>query len=758
MFKNLYTEDTYNIPSDEIDPKLKQRPEYGLAWCKAVYQLHVRDQGGIRYTKLQDIDLNRQYAEGRQPVEKYLDILCPKDSKGQRRSYMDMSTDILSIIPKFRSIVIGKFIQYEHNIMAEALDETSGAERQNMRFKIWADSQIQAALKPYEKALELGIDPQSAQGMIPKSIEELDMLQQAGAFKLKWEAGMEKLLQDAFQTSDWRNIKVKAYEDIFDLGMFATRDYTDKVTGKARVRYVDPKRLIVRHSNDHLYSNIDYAAEVIDLTPNQIRVQAGEQIPMEELNRVIKLYADSNHLDYVFNENINDLYEEYGDRDVKVMDLTFKTIDTMKAEKRTDTRGSTRFYNQDYNFELSEEQIKKGNRKVLVGKKQMVYKCKWIIGSNYVYDFGVDEDIIRDTKNKTVKLPFSIYRLSRKSMLDSIIPLEDHIQLAWLKFQNTLAKAAPGGIAVDVGALQNITNGKNKLKPLELLKIRRQTGDLLFKSTTHHSQMINPNAGRPIIDLPGGAGAELDEHIKVIDFNINMIRQITGINEMMDATAPRPGTLVGTAEIAEQGTNNTLFNIYNSYKVVKENTASNLSCRIQNIIRYVDYKPYENVIGTGLLNVFKKGGPIAHSSFGISLMLRPSNADKQSILEKAQFAFQQQPPMITMSDLMRLEQEVKYGSIHMARIFLMYKEEKYKEEQAQSQAQAIQAQSQAIQEQQQSSLQGELEKMEKAKQDEIEISAAKAEIGVGEYAQKNIYKKEEDDNKSENKIKENILK
>jgi hypothetical protein len=760
MFQAKYgdTDTTYQIPSDDIDPAEKKKPGYMLKWAQAVYQQHVRDQGGIRYTKLQDIDLARQYAEGRQPVEKYLDILCPKDKKTkERRSYMDISTDILSIIPKFRSIVIGKFIQYEHDIMAEAIDEDSGGEKRNARYKLWADSQIQEALKPFKDALEIGIDPQQAEGIIPKTVEELDMLQHAGAFKLKWEAGMEKLLKDAFYSSDWGNIKVKAYEDIFDLGMFATRDYTDKLTGKAKVRYVDPKRLIVRHSNDHLYRNIDYAGEIVDMTPNQIKVDAGEQIPPEQLNEIIRLYRDSNHLDFVFNENINDLYEQYGNMEIKVMDLTIKTIDTSKHERKTDARGNSKFYNKPYDYQLSEEQIAKGNREVLVGKKQMVYKCKWIVGSNYVYDYGLDEDILRDT-DKTVKLPFNIYRLSRKSMLDSIIPLEDHIQLNWMKMQNALAKAAPGGIAVDVGALKNITNGKNKLKPLELLSIRRQTGDLLFKSTTHHSQMINPNAGRPIIDLPGGVGAELDEYIKVMDFNINMIRQITGINEMMDATAPPPGTLVGTAEIAEQGTNNTLYNLYNTYKVVKENTASSLSLRIQNIIRYVDYKPYEPVVGSALLGVFRKGSPIAHASYGIKLLLKPSNADKQSIMEKAQFAFQQQPPMISLSDYMRVEQEVKYGSIQMARMFLMYKEDQYKKEQAMINQQNVEAQKQSILEQQDNALKGDMMKMDKETDNNIKERAASAELDVNEYAQKNEYKKSEDDNKSKNKIKENILK
>ena len=755
MFNQLFTDQEYRLPSDDIDPELKKQSDYALKWAKGVYQLHVKDQGGIRYTKLQDIDLNRQYAEGRQPVKKYLDILCPKNNKGERKSYLDISTDILSIIPKFRSIIIGKFIQMEHNISADAIDENSGAEREGMRYSLWAKARIKEIIDPLEKLLGMVEDPSEIKEILPKTVEELDMLQGAGKFKLKWEAGMEKLLNDASYSSNWDNIRVKLYEDIFDLGICAIRDYTDKVTGKAKVRYVDPKRLIVRHSKEHLYTNIDYAGEIVDMTPNQIRIDAGGDMTSDQINEVIRLYRDSNNLDLSFNESINELYEQHGNLNVKVLDLTFKSIDTYKQEKKIDKNGHARYYSKPYNHEISNSQKESNNREVLVGKRQMVYKCKWIVGSNYVYDFGLAEDILRKDI-KTAELPFSIYRLSRKSMLDSIIPLEDHIQLAWMKFQNALAKAAPGGIAVDVGALKNITNGKNKLQPLQLLQIRRQTGDLLFKSTTHHSQVINPNSGRPIIDLPGGAGAELDEHIKVIDFNINMIRQITGINELMDATAPAPNTLVGTAEIAQQGTNNTLYNIYNSYRVVTERAASNLSLRIQNIIRYVDYKPYEPVIGNALVNVFKQNSPIAHASYGIKLRLKPQEMERRALLEKANFFFQQE--RITVSDIFYIEEEVKNGSIKMARIYMMYREELYRKQKAEESQSNVQAQSQAIMEQQQNSAEIAVQVNRESSNDKMNEMTAKGEADTEEYYAKHNMKKDQDDNQSKNKITENLYK
>jgi len=632
----------------------------------------------------------------------------------------------------------------EHEIEANAIDESSGGERRNMRNKTWAHSIITKELEPFKELISAGVELKQAQKIIPKTIEELDMMEKVGNFKLKWETGIEQLLKDAFYISDWETIKYQVYEDIFDLGMLATCDYTSKDTGKAKVRYVDIERLISRNSRNKRYDNIDFAGEILDISPNTIRIDANEDLTEDVIEQILEFNNQRDNISY---ESVDDYYTKHGSNTIQVLQLKWKSIDVIKQEKRVNKRGDTIFSNISFGQESRNE--------IIVAKKQMVYTCNWIIGTDYVYNFGHDEDIIRPTPN-TVKLPYNIYKISNKSILELIIPSADNIEIAWMKFQNTLAKAAPPGIAVDVGALKNVTNGKNTLKPLEILQIRRETGDLLYSSTTHHNQIINANSARPMFDLPGGGGTMLEEQMKIIDWDINMIRQLTGINELMDATAPAPNTLVGTAKIAEQGTNNTLYMLYNAYKAVKEGTASNLAYRIQSIIYYKDYKPFENVIGTSMLEIFKAGSPISTATFGISLKLKATITDKQEMLQKALGAYQQK--YISYSDLLTVEDEIKNGSLKAARMYMMYKEEKYKEEEAARVQANTENQSKAIIDQQENAKAGRMEEADHLSELKIEEIYAKAEADAKEYAQKNSYKKEEDNNASENKIKEELLK
>ena len=756
-----YTNEKYTFPSDNIDPEEKKKAPYSLAWAKAAYSLY--QNGGIGSglgsgsskgagsgnSLSNGIALLRLYSQGLQPASIYIDKVCAKDKMGKRKSYVDLNFKPISIIPKFKNIIIGKFMQMHHEIEANAVDENSGAERRSMRYSLWAKSQMQSRLKPYQELVESGMNPAEAQQIIPKTIDELDMLESVGSFKLKWESGMEKLLKDSADISDWESIKHKLYEDIFDLGTAATRDYTDLATGKAMTRYVDQAKLVRRFSIDRKFGNIDYAGEVLDLSPNQIRTQAGSDLPDEIIEQIIKDNSDKNSSSFN-NIGVGNFYEKYGNNNISVLDLTWVTNDTLKQETVTSDNGDVYVNNVGYNFEKRSD-----NQEILEGKIQMVYRCKWVVGTDYVYGFGEEEDIIRPTP-KTVKLPFNIYRVSYKSILESMIPFEDSINLAWLRYQNTIAKAPPPGMAVDIAVLKNVTDGKNKLTPLDVLEIRRQTGDLLFSSTTQHNQILSPNSSRPVFDLPGGADGFLQSQERTISFNINMIRDVTGVNEIVDATAPAPNTLVGTAEMAQQGTNNTLYPLYLGYKSLYEGTASNLSYRIQNIIRHKDYKPYNNVIGSALLNMFKQGSPIAESSYGIKLSLKPQDQEKQALLAQAGLAFQQ--GILNFSDIMFLQQEVTHGSIKHARMYIMWKEDKYKEEE-QAKVQAnTEAQSAAIMEQQENAKSGRMEEAEfNSGLTKGEI-AFRAESDAREYGEKNIYKKEEDDNKSKNKVIENLTK
>jgi len=93
-----------------------------------------------------------------------------------------------------------------------------------------------------------------------------------------------------------------------------------------------------------------------------------------------------------------------------------------------------------------------------------------------------------------------------------------------------------------------------------------------------------------------------------------------------------------------------------------------------------------------------------------------------------------------------------------ARMILAYKEDQYEKLQAKREQERIQAQSQAIQEQQQNATQGRMVESENQTNQDIKKIGAKGVADVQEYREKGDIVKDQDDNRSNNKIKEDLLK
>jgi len=73
------------------------------------------------------------------------------------------------------------FIKQEHDIIANTIDEDSGALMENAKFRLLANSIFQKELALLRQ--NAGI-PQPQQDFLPKDMTELELFESAGGFKL----------------------------------------------------------------------------------------------------------------------------------------------------------------------------------------------------------------------------------------------------------------------------------------------------------------------------------------------------------------------------------------------------------------------------------------------------------------------------------------------------------------------------------------------------------------------------------------------
>ena len=216
-----YVSSGYPFPLDDIDPKDKDK-EWGKKWCEAMYAAWKQGGTAIPYDRIEEFQLLRDLADGRQDVLQYQKILLDEtDEKGAQTGYMNINWDIPSVMPKFLRVVEGMLEQTDHQVVATAVDPTSTDDKEAAKLDMQYRMKFKEALNYIDKAM--GVD--KSDEYIPESMEELNLYEGAGGFKLAKEREIEEVLDYSFYISDWKETKKKIIRDLCVINCCATKDF-----------------------------------------------------------------------------------------------------------------------------------------------------------------------------------------------------------------------------------------------------------------------------------------------------------------------------------------------------------------------------------------------------------------------------------------------------------------------------------------------------------------------------------------------------
>lgn len=672
-----FTKGGFPFPKDDINPTKKDE-EWGKKWCQAMYARYRQGKTAIPFSSVAEMASLRELADGRQDPKQYMKILLDaSENDSAMEGYMNINWDVFSVMPKFLRVVEGMMEQTDHQVVATAVDPSSTEEKEAAKLDMQYRMQYKEALAYIDQAM--GIDRSSE--YMPETMEELELYDGAGGFKLAKEIEIEQGLDYTFYISAWKEIKKQIIRDFCVINCACTKDYTDQYVKKVKVRYVDPAAFVGQYSKHVDHRNMEYGGEIIQILISDIR-KLNPDIPEDELRMLAREYGgvggNPNLDDYRYDETTHTA--NYDGFLVDVLDAEWFSVNSRFRTTRLTQYGNTMSYDSEFGKYYNTE--KKKTEKFDI---KVVYKCKWIIGTDHVYDFGLQYDVPRPGK-KEVELSYHLYKLPYRSLVSLSESHLHQMALAFYKLQNAIAMASPPGIAIEFTALQNMTLGKDKLKPLEILKIKRQTGDLIWKATTHKGMPNTPAGSRPIQELQGGIGNQLNEFIAIFDFNTNAIRDLTGINQIADASQPNPEQSVGGSEMALAATNNALRPIYSGYLTIKERTAKNISLRLQLLIKHDKeaYTGYMPVIGSVGVQVISISADTVDANYFIKYEAKPTDKRKATILDAAAKAMSPDRDGvigIELPDFLMIERLLESGSLKYAEAYLNYKSKKNKERQ-----------------------------------------------------------------------------
>ena len=222
------------------------------------------------------------------------------------------------------------------------------------------------------------------------------------------------------------------------------------------------------------------------------------------------------------------------------------------------------------------------------------------------------------------------------------------------------------------------------------------------------------------------------------NYYLQMIRDVTGLNEARDGSMPDKNALVGVQNLAAANSNTATRHILQAGLYLTAETAECLSLRISDIIEYSPTRDaFIQAIGTHNVATLEEMQNLHLYDFGIFLQLTPDEEEKMLLENNIQVALQNQ--LIELADAIDLRE---INNVKLANQMLKIRRQKKLERDQAIQQQNIQLQSQANAQAQQVAAQAEVQKNQAITASKAELEQLKAQIDTQKMQQEVMHKKE----------------
>ena len=725
---NIYANPNSAFPSQVVPDAEKSSIDYGRQVAQAIESEWWRQGGsGTRFAaSYNQFHTLRLYARGEQPVQKYKDELAINGDM----SYLNLDWKPVPVISKFVDIVVNGLSEKDFEIQAYAQDPVSLKKRTDYASAILQDM----AAKPYLQKLQntLGISEYQSPdpANLPENEEELDLHMQLN-YKQAVEIAQEEVIDNTLSKNKFKNTKKRFIYDLVTLGIGAVKTQWNKSNG-VTVDYVDPARLIYSYTDDPNFEDIYYVGEVKALTVPEIAKQFPHLTP-DQLEKISKSKGNQSERLYGWQtydpDTIQMLFFEYKTYNTQVFKIKQTDSGLEKALEKPDTFNPPA----NDNFERVERKI------------EVLYQGVKCVGNNELIEWKLSENMTRPFADTTkVEMSYAIcaprmYKGRINSIVNKITGFADMIQLTHLKLQQVIARMVPDGVFLDMDGLAEVDlgNGTN-YNPAEALNMYFQTGSIVGRSLTQEGDM---NPGKvPIQELQTSSGGQkIASLIQTYQYYLQMIRDVTGLNEARDGSVPDKNTLVGLQKMAANASNVATKHVLNASLWLTLRTCENITLKIADSLKYpLTLNSLKSSISTYNVGTLSEIQNLNLHDFGIYLKLEPEEEERQMLEQNIQMALQQNS--IDLEDAIDIRQ-VK--NLKLANDVLKQKRKTRAKDQQAQQQQMMQAQEQAKAQAAQATAEAEVQKQQALAASTVQIEQAKNQMEIQRLQTQAKLKKEE---------------
>ena len=715
----VYTNVNSSFPSQVVPDAEKNTLDYGFQVGRAIENEWFRGDRGLgaggRFgNNWQDFHRLRLYARGEQSVAKYKDEL----SINGDLSYLNLDWKPVAVLSKFVDIVVNGMTDKGYEIKSFASDPFAIKQRTQYVFDAIKDMQSREQIESLNQATGQNFYSSINPDALPQNEEELELYMQL-SYKQSIEIAEEELIENVFNYNKYDEIKKRLAYDLVVLGISCVKTDFNLANG-ITVDYVDPANLVYSYTEDPNFEDVYYVGEVKSVSLEEVKKQF-PYLTDAELEEIQKYPGDSNYTRNYWGQDDN-----YNN--VQVLYFEYKTYNNQVFKIKQTDQGLEKALEKPGDFNPPEnENFERVHRAI-----EVLYSGAKILGQEKMLKWQLAENMTRPYSDQTkVQMNYAIsapriYKGRIESIVSKCIGFADMIQLTHLKIQQVLARMVPDGVFVDVDGLAEVDlgNGTN-YNPQEALNMYFQTGSIVGRSKTTDGDL---NPGKvPIQELQTSNGqAKIGALVQTYQYYLQMIRDVTGLNEARDGSQPDKNALVGLQKLAAAASNTATKHILQSLMYLTIRAAENISLRAADMLEFPLTKnaliSCMNQYNVGSLQEIEK---LNMHEFGIFLELEPDEEEQQRLEQNIQVALQ--GGQIGLEDAIDIRQ---IKNIKLANQYLKQKQRERAEQAALAQQQNIQAQAQANAQASEQAALAEVQKQQALTESKLQLEQGKSQFEI----------------------------
>jgi len=703
-----------SFPSQYVPDSKKNTKEFGLQIGQAIqYEWFKKDNGGSKfYSQWDAFHKLRLYARAEQSVAKYKNEL----SVDGDLSYMNLDWTPVPILPKFVDIVVNGMSDRLFDIKAYAQDAMSAEKRNTYQDNIEADMVSKDLLSQIKN--DFGVDAfNTPQDQLPENDEELQLHMQLN-YKSSIELAEEAVINTILLENKYEDTRKRVLYDITTLGIGSVKH--EFLPGAGIVtNYVDPANLVYSYTEDPNFNDCFYWGEVKTVPVTEV-VKIDPTITNEDLKTIGQFSQDwhNSHRTTQYYEN-----SLFNNDSVTLLYFNYKTTKKMVYKKKGE-----KVIEKDDEFNPPQDMMEERGFEKIEKKIEVWYEGVMVMGTNIVLKWELAKNMVRPksasqnaTSNYVACAP-RMYKGNIESLLRRMVPFADLIQMTHLKLQQVIQKVVPDGVFIDADGLNEVDlgNGAN-YNPEDALRLYFQTGSVIGRSYTQDGDFNN--ARIPIQELSKNSGqAKISSLIGSYNHYMQMLRDVTGLNEARDGSMPDPSSLVGLQKLAALNSNTATRHILDGLTDITRDLSVALSCRVSDALEYFPYKDeFVMQIGKYNVNLLDSIKDLHIYDFGIFIEVAPDDEEKQQLEQNIQVALSREA--IDLDDAIDIR-EVR--NVKLANQLLKVKRKRKEKDRQQYEMQKIQQQQQSQMQSQQMAAQMSAQKMQMETQLKMQVAQAEA--------------------------------